>query len=128
VYTDVLAIALNFQLESAPNAPRLAREALKPLAGELGEELLTDLRLVVTELVANSVRWGPGGPIAIGLEIDHDRCVRGFVDDGGRFGVQLIDADPVEATGLGLQIVSALCRDWGVSPDSTRVWFEMAAD
>jgi two-component sensor histidine kinase len=124
----LLAIALNFQLDTAPNAPRLAREALGPLAGELGEERLTDLRLVVTELVANSVKWGPGGPISIGLEIDDDHCVRGYVDDGGRFGVQVVDADPIEATGLGLQIVSALCSDWGVTPDSTRVWFEIAAE
>lgn len=124
----MLAIALNFQLDSAPNAPRLAREALQPLATELGEEMLTDLRLVITELVANSVIWGPGGKISIGLEIDDDRCVRGFVDDGGRFGVQVIDVDPIEATGLGLQIVTALCRDWGVHPNSTRVWFELAAE
>jgi two-component sensor histidine kinase len=124
----MLAIGLTFQLDSARNAPRLAREALKPLAAELGEELLTDLRLVITELVANSVKWGPGGQISIGLEIDHDRCVRGYVDDGGRFGVEMVEVDPIEATGLGLQIVSALCSDWGVAPNSTRVWFEMAAD
>jgi two-component sensor histidine kinase len=124
----VVALALNFQLESASNAPRLARDALKPLAYELGEELLTDLRLVMSELVSNSVQWGPGGMISIALEIDDDRCVRGVVDDGGRFGVQMVDGDPIEATGLGLQIVSTLCRDWGVHPHSTRVWFELAAD
>jgi anti-sigma regulatory factor (Ser/Thr protein kinase) len=124
----MLAIGLNFQLETASNAPRLARDALAPLADELGDELITDLRLVVSELVANSVIWGPGGLISIGLEIDDDACVRGFVDDGGRFGVQVVDADPIEATGLGLQIVSTLCRDWGVTPNSTRVWFELAAE
>ena len=90
--------------------------------------MLTDLRLVVTELVTNSVKWGPGGQISIGLEVDDDRCVRGYVDDGGRFGIQVVDGDPIEATGLGLQIVTALCRDWGVYPNSTRVWFELASD
>jgi anti-sigma regulatory factor (Ser/Thr protein kinase) len=124
----VLAIGLNFQLDSAPSAPRQARDALKPLASELGDELLTDLRLVITELVANSVRWGPGGPISVALEIDDERCVRGSVDDGGRFGVQMVDVDPTDATGLGLQIVSALCREWGVRPDSTRVWFELTSE
>jgi two-component sensor histidine kinase len=124
----VLAIALNFQIETASNAPRLARDALKPLAEELGKERLTDLRLVISELVSNSVKWGPGGMIEISLEIDHDRCVRGYVDDGGTFGVRVIDADPIEATGLGLQIVSTLCSDWGVAPHSTRVWFELAAE
>jgi two-component sensor histidine kinase len=124
----VLAIGLNFQLETAPNAPRLARDALDPLSDELGEELLTDLRLVLSELVTNSVKWGPGGLISIGLEIDDDARVRGFVDDGGRFGVKVVDADPIEATGLGLQIVSTLCREWGVTPNSTRVWFELAAE
>ena len=66
--------------------------------------------------------------IGISLEIDDDHCVRGCVDDGGSFGVQMIDVDPIEATGLGLQIVSALCTDWGVEPNSTRVWFELAAE
>jgi hypothetical protein len=40
----------------------------------------------------------------------------------------MVDVDPIEATGLGLQIVSTLCSDWGVHPHSTRVWFELAAD
>jgi anti-sigma regulatory factor (Ser/Thr protein kinase) len=83
----MLALALNFQLDAATNAPRLARDALRPLAYELGEELLTELRLVISELVSNSVKWGPGGQISVALEIDDDRCVRGSVDDGGHFGV-----------------------------------------
>ncbi len=124
---NVLALALNFQLATASNAPRLARDALRPLADELGDERLTNLRLVISELVSNSVRWGPGGRIAIALEIDEDRGVRGSVDDGGRVGVRMVDADPIEATGLGLQIVSTLCSGWGVHPGSTRVWFELAA-
>jgi signal transduction histidine kinase len=123
----VLAIGLNFQLESTRNAPRLARDALQPLQDELGPELLTELRMVVSELVTNAVQFGPGRPISISLEIDNDRWVRGAVDDGGHAGVRMIEPNPLEGTGLGLQIVAALSRAWGVDPGSTRVWFELAS-
>lgn len=124
MFIDV-AIALNFELESAYGAPRQARDALAPLSDELGDELLTDLRLVVSELVANAFKFGPGEPISVALEIDGGHLVSGFIDDRGSSGVELIDADPIAATGLGLQIVDALTTDWGVDQDTTRVWFEL---
>jgi two-component sensor histidine kinase len=124
----MLALALNFQVKSARDAPRLARDALTPFSSELTPELLTDLRLVVSELVTNSVQFGPGAPIFIDLELEEDGSIRGAVDDGGVSGIELIDSDPVAANGLGLQIVDALTRNWGVDPGTTRVWFELAHD
>jgi two-component sensor histidine kinase len=121
----MIAIGLNFQLQSNAGAPRLARDALRPLHDELGPEILTALRMVISELVANAVHFGPGGPISISLEIDSDGSVRGAVDDGGRAGVRMVEPDPLQGTGFGLQIVAALTRAWGVDPDSTRVWFEL---
>jgi anti-sigma regulatory factor (Ser/Thr protein kinase) len=124
----VLALAFNFQLRSANDAPRLARDALTPLAGEVGQELLTQLRLVVSELVTNSVQFGPGEPISIDVEVQDDGVIRGAVNDGGVGGVELVDPDPVAASGLGLRIVDTLASDWGVEPGTTRVWFELAHD
>lgn len=122
-----MAIAINFELDNATSAPRLARDALASLGDEIGEELLTDVRLVVSELVANAITFGPSEPISVALEVDEGTLVRGFVDDRGTSGVELVDVDPIAATGLGLQIVDALTTDWGVDADTTRVWFELEA-
>jgi signal transduction histidine kinase len=122
----VIAIGLKFQLESTRDAPRLARSALQPLRDELGGELLTALRMVISELVTNAFQFGPGDPISISLEIDSDGSVRGAVADGGRSGVRRVEPDALKGTGLGLQIVDSLSRAWGVDPGSTRVWFELA--
>jgi anti-sigma regulatory factor (Ser/Thr protein kinase) len=119
------ATAYNYEFASATNAPRLARDSLAPLAAEIGEELLTSLRLVVSELVTNAVTFGPNEPISLTLEVEEGSLVRGFVDDRGSSGVELVDVDPIAATGLGLQIVDALTTDWGVDAGSTRVWFEL---
>ena len=119
-------MALNFQLESAKNAPGLARDALTQFEDELDHERLTDLRLVVSELVTNSVQFGPGTPISVAVSVEDDGGVGGFVDDGGEGGISMTEGDPINATGLGLQIVAALSTDWGVDPGTSRVWFQLA--
>ena len=116
---------LNFELESDSSASRLGREALLPLAPQLAAETFSDLTLIVSELTANAVKFGPGSPIAVSIELADDGGVTGFVDDGGTGGVALGEADPFAATGLGLLIVDTLAKTWGVAPGSTRVWFEL---
>ena len=113
---------LNFELESDSSASRLGREALLPLAPQLAAETFSDLTLIVSELTANAVKFGPGTPTAVSIELAPDGGCRGFVDDGG---VALGQADPFAATGLGLLIVDTLAKTWGVAPGSTRVWFEL---
>jgi two-component sensor histidine kinase len=121
----VSASDLNFELESDSSASRLGREALLPLAPQLAAETFSDLTLIVSELTANAVKFGPGTPIAVSIEIADDGSISGFVDDGGTDGVEIADADPFAATGLGLLIVDTLAQAWGVDPGSTRVWFEL---
>jgi signal transduction histidine kinase len=121
----VSATDLNFELESDSSAPRLGREALLPLAGLLTKEQFSDLSLVVSELTANAVKFGPGSPIAVSVAVADDGSTGGYVDDGGSGGVAITPADPSAATGLGLLIVDTLASSWGVEPGSTRVWFEL---
>jgi anti-sigma regulatory factor (Ser/Thr protein kinase) len=123
----VLATDLNFELVSNSSAPRLGREALLPLAGLLTKEQFSDLTLVVSELTANAVKFGPGSPIEVSVAIADDGAAHGYVDDGGSGGVEITPAEPSAATGLGLLIVDTLATSWGVKPDSTRVWFELPA-
>jgi two-component sensor histidine kinase len=120
-----VATDLNFELLSDASASRLGREALLPLAPQLAAETFSDLTLIVSELTANAVRFGPGTPIDVSIVVEEDGSLSGYVDDGGTGGVAITEANPFTATGLGLLIVDTLARAWGVDPGSTRVWFEL---
>ena len=84
--------------------------------------------LIVTELVSNAVIHGPGGPVELALDWGGN-AVRGQVADPGpgiRRG-QLVPRRPIDEGGRGLFLVDALSDGWGLSDDSSRVWFEVAA-
>jgi anti-sigma regulatory factor (Ser/Thr protein kinase) len=95
------------------------------------------VELVVSELVTNAVRHGPGEPISLRLVAEPDGVVFGeVVDQGdGHHHVEVRGQDPGPAVeideltegGRGLLIVDQLSSDWGVLPGSTRVWFRFEA-
>ena len=116
---------LQVGLQPKPNASAAAREALEVFAGILPERAFADLRVIVTELVTNGVKYGPGTAIALSVSLDSDGLIRGDVDDGGVGGVHMRTPGPLGG-GLGLVIVDALAT-WGVHPDSSHVWFEYDA-
>jgi two-component sensor histidine kinase len=119
---------LKLELESTSGASAQARDELRILEGRLGGRTLADLRLVVTELISNSVKFGPGGQIDLGLEIRDDGSVAGLVVDGGAGRVARREIDAGERGGFGLQIVDQIASAWGVRPRTTDVWFELAAN
>ena len=93
----------------------------------MSEELLADLRLVVTELVTNAVKYGPGRPVKLRLTVESPTSVRGeVVDDGDPTSELRMAAAPGEAGGFGLHLVDRLASRWGVYEGSTHVWFELA--
>ncbi len=114
---------LRIELDPHPNASCAARDALEIFADSVSADTFANLRVVVTELVTNGVKYGPGGPIALSVGLDADGFVRGDVDDGGTGGVRM-RAPGAFGGGLGLVIVEALA-EWGVHPDSSHVWFEL---
>ena len=84
--------------------------------------------MIITELVTNAVRHGPGGPVELALHVG-GRGVHGEVADPGP-GIHHHDLDrrrPTEEGGRGLFLVDALSDSWGLSRDRSRVWFEIAA-
>lgn len=84
--------------------------------------------MIVTELVTNAVRHGPGGPVALAIEAGGSG-VRGEVADPGP-GIrnqELVRRRATEEGGRGLFLVDALSDSWGLSKDSSRIWFEVAA-
>jgi anti-sigma regulatory factor (Ser/Thr protein kinase) len=118
-------VGIEVELQPRKRASADAREALEVFEDSLPERAYADLRVVVTELVTNGVKYGPGGPIALSVALDRDGVVRGEVDDGGTGGVRMRAPGPLGG-GLGLVIVEALTQ-WGVHPGSSHVWFELDA-
>lgn len=116
-----------FDFSRDERAPTLARHALEDLAPELHEQTLEDARLLLTELVTNSVRHGDGDQVRVILDRrGPDRLRVEVVDDGHGFLPIARAAGRTEEGGWGLHLVERLARDWGVREGSTHVWFELA--
>ena len=124
------ASSVEIELNSQPSAAAEARAALDPLRSAIAADTHDDLRLVVSELVTNSVIHGPGAPIRLSLVIEDNGNVRGEIEDEGdgpfdKSGTMAVEGGRA-AGGYGLRIVDALTQRWGVYEDSTHVWFELA--
>jgi anti-sigma regulatory factor (Ser/Thr protein kinase) len=112
-------------LDSIAQARGHVREAL---VEHTDEATLGHVELVVSELVTNSVRHGPGRPITLKLAASEAGDIAGEVHDDGEGVVALRSADDMPAVGgLGLLLVDSLASDWGVHPGSTNVWFRFEA-
>lgn len=121
---------LEFELTGGPYAVTAARLALADMDDLVDDSLAFDVRLLVSELVTNSVRHaeiGPDGSILLKLAID-DGQVRVEVSDSGP-GFDPPEADPTAElardNGWGLFFVTQLADRWGVDRDNGRVWFEI---
>ena len=76
---------LNLELSAALDAPGRAREAITAQVGSrLSTARRSALLTIVSELVTNSVKHGPGGSIQVNLKVSDDGAVLGRVEDGGR--------------------------------------------
>ena len=108
-------------------SPRAAREAISALAGDLPDETLAIARLLVSELVANSVKHGPSGQstkVGLYVQVERDR-LRAEVSDGSTRGARLRVAG--ETGGYGLILVEALSTRWGSGRDGDLnvTWFKL---
>ena len=127
---DVVA-RLHLRLKPGPQAAGEGRHALDRLEGALDEEQLGELRLLVTELLTNSIRHG-GSPDWITLDVEiYSNAVRAVVTDHGRG----FEPEPTPRPhkdrpgGWGLCLVDRLADRWGVERNrGTAVWFELGRD
>ncbi len=115
------------ELEATTSAPAEARRAVEELVADQSDAVRFNLRLLVSELVGNSVRHG------VGAEASTVRVVA--VREGRRLQVQVIDRGhtfewtrrPNGEGGRGLPLVAALASRWGLTFDrGTTAWFELA--
>jgi anti-sigma regulatory factor (Ser/Thr protein kinase) len=118
-------------LAEAESAPR-ARRALERLEPLMSWPTYADLRLLVSELVANSVEHSGANPDdLIGLEVHvrDERLLVEVTDPGPGFDLPYRPtSQPWEAEyGRGLLIVDSLAQSWGVAHgERSSVWFELA--
>jgi anti-sigma regulatory factor (Ser/Thr protein kinase) len=114
-----------------PHAPTAARAALSEWLGEsVSDSLLDDARLLLTELVTNSVRHGhlaADAPISISADLTNG-ILRLEVRDPGEHGtVGPRTPNPTIGAGYGLHLVDLLAARWGISRTrGTHVWLELA--
>jgi anti-sigma regulatory factor (Ser/Thr protein kinase) len=99
------------------------RRARCVLAAHTDPATLERVELVVSELVTNSVRHGPGRPITLRLSTEVEGAIAGEVEDHGEGVVAIPEQREGSAGGLGLHVVDQLTSGWGVHPGSTSVWF-----
>jgi anti-sigma regulatory factor (Ser/Thr protein kinase) len=117
------------RLEPSPAAVGRARATIDRFEGRLPAQTIEDARLLVSELVTNSLRHASlesDQEIEVSFSFD-DRALRVEVVDPGRgFRPRARSSRDADATGWGLFLVARLADRWGVRYDgSTCVWFEL---
>jgi anti-sigma regulatory factor (Ser/Thr protein kinase) len=110
-------------VEYGPHGPAQARAAVERWSTALGAELMCDdLKLIVSELVTNAVRYG-APPVRVAVAADAVTVTVTVVD--GSPGRPLRREPGVEAeNGRGLLLVDLLCAEHGVrdEPPGKAVW------
>jgi anti-sigma regulatory factor (Ser/Thr protein kinase) len=123
---------IEVEFEAGPTAAASARNALMALEGRVGDELLADVRLLVSELVTNSVRHSGiknHDPVLMQVQVTESTLRVEVADPGEGFAPKPRDADRSRPGGWGLYLVDQLSDRWGVARDHmNRVWFEMDHD
>ncbi len=118
-------------ISGGPGAAGRARRVVEAeLAGRLPQQVVEDVTLLVTELVANGVRHGgadddsflhlmlEGQRRGLHVEVSND------TDSHGTPALRA--ADMSGGGGIGLNLVDTLATRWGVRTGlSTAVWFEL---
>lgn len=123
------ATSLELELPADTRAPSVVRRAVEPIALGLSDEVRFNLRLLVSELVANSVRHAGldrAGTVRVRARLEPDR-LHVEVHDGGGFDWRAPEPHVIDAEGgRGLPLVAALSTRWGLTFDrGTTAWFEL---
>jgi integral membrane sensor domain MASE1/anti-sigma regulatory factor (Ser/Thr protein kinase) len=117
------------RLPGRPGAVPRARQAIGELEPRLEHAVFANLRLLVSELVTNSVRHAHT-PASASLELRAtvftDRVRVEVGDDGQGFDPREKTPSRDKSSGWGLYLVDQLADRWGVAnTHGTNVWFEI---
>jgi anti-sigma regulatory factor (Ser/Thr protein kinase) len=126
------AATLSLQIPGGPDAAHAARRVVcDAVEDALDPKAAADLRLLVSELVTNSVIHGhvtDGERLRLEVEMTADAVRVSVIDDGPGFAASFDNGGDAYAIGhWGLLLVERLSNRWGASVNShTRVWFELS--
>lgn len=120
---------VSLRLRPDPTSIPRARRAVERLEGAVPDDLLQNLRLLVSEVVTNSVRHAglrEDDQIELRISIDQRRARVEVRDPGPGFEAPAGPKTMFEESGWGLYLVDQIADRWGVTSDGvTVVWFEL---
>jgi anti-sigma regulatory factor (Ser/Thr protein kinase) len=118
---------ISLRLRGGPEAAARARHALSRLRSDLDPPLMETLRLLVTELVSNSVRHAQSETVMLKIVVGRGAVLTEVTDKGPGFEAGRPEPTDSHESGWGLFLVERLAHRWGVVQDAgvTRVWFEL---
>ena len=120
---------IKIRLHPNRDAPANARRALDELSGRLSPNVLDDVRLLVSELVTNSIRHARLAPsqwVDLAVRIEGDTVRVEVIDPGPGFRPSVLRPTLYQESGWGLYLVEQVANRWGVVDDGAiHVWFEI---
>ncbi len=122
---------MSFELAGGPYAVTAARLALADLESHVDPSVAFDVRLLVSELVTNSVQHAQvAAEESITLAVGDLRRGRACEvrDDGPGFAPPATPPPEDADAGWGLFLVDQLADAWGVGDSGKGVWFEIRRD
>lgn len=119
---------LSVRLNGGQEAPARARRALAKLRADLDAPTMETLRLLVTELVGNSIKHAEAESVVLNVRVSPRAVLAEVTDEGDGFRPASARVRRADDTGWGLFMVERLADRWGVVRDGhvTRVWFELS--
>jgi anti-sigma regulatory factor (Ser/Thr protein kinase) len=118
---------LSLRLRGGPEAAAHARHAMSRLRADIDPPLMETLRLLVTELVSNSVRHARSETVVLRIVVGRSAVLTEVTDEGPGFEPEETERPRTDDSGWGLFLVERLAHRWGVAHEdqTTRVWFEL---
>jgi anti-sigma regulatory factor (Ser/Thr protein kinase) len=105
------------RLPRTESSVAVARKELTSWMRQQGgsREHIEDARLVISELVANSVRHASplaDGSILVSWAMEPEGVALSVTDGGSGSGPRRVETSPTAPTGRGMAIVDVLAREW----------------
>ena len=121
---------ISLRLQGGPEAAARARRALSKLRADIDPPLMETLRLLVTELVSNSVRHAQADTVVLKVLVGRSAVLTEVTDEGPGLRPGRDRRRPARRAAAGAcSSSSGSPHRWGVNQhdDATRVWFELLA-